>query len=327
MPATLSVTVHASQFPEAVQRGLLEGLRARRIPPKYLYESRQQARKWLALHEAFSPARKDPEATAIYDLSYRVAANLLPRRPVRLIGLGCGGGQKEARLLAALAGQGEAISYTPCDASLPLVIAAAREAEGMASVCHPLLCDLATAEDLAQVLDQIEPPNGARLFTFFGIIPNFEPDFILAKLSGLLRADDLLLFSANLAPGPDYAAGVERVFCGYDNRATRDWLLAFVTELGMEREDGVIEFSVEEAAGFRRIAADFRFHRQRAFSIDGERMELAAGEALRLFFSFRYTPDQVRGLLRKWRMAVMEQWVTPSEEEGVFLCRKMGVDA
>jgi uncharacterized SAM-dependent methyltransferase len=327
MSKSLLVTVHASQFPGAVQRGLLEGLRSRRIPPKYLYESRQQARKWLALHEAFSPARKDPDTTAIYERSYRAAANLLPRRPGRLIGLGCGGGQKEARLLAVLARQGEEMSYTACDASLPLVITSVQQAEGMAKVCHPLLCDLATADDLAQVLDEIEPPNGARLFTFFGIIPNFEPDFILAKLNALMRADDLLLFSANLAPGPDYAAGVERVFSGYNNRQTREWLLAFVTDLGMERDDGIVEFSVEAAAGFRRIAADFRFHRQQTFSLEGERIEFAAGESLRLFFSFRYTPAQVQGLLRGWQMAVLEQWVTPSEEEGVFLCRKIGVDA
>jgi uncharacterized SAM-dependent methyltransferase len=327
MPATLPVIVHASQFPDAVQRGLLEGLRSRRIPPKYLYESRQQAAKWLALHEAFSPARNDPEATAIYDRSYHAAVKLLPPGRVRLIGLGCGGGQKEARLLAVLAEQGKAISYTPCDASLPLVITSAQEAEGMARVCHPLVCDLAIADDLAQVLDEIAPRQGASLFTFFGIIPNFEPDLILAKLSALLREGDLLLFSANLAPGPNYGAGVERVFCGYDNLETREWLLAFITDLGIKPEEGVMAFCIEEAAGLRRIAADFRFHQPRAFSVEGEQVEFAAGELLRLFFSFRYTPAQVQRLLRARHIAVLEQWITPSEEEGVFLCRKIGVDA
>ena len=326
MPATLPVTVHASQFPETVQRGLLEGLRARRVPPKYLYESRQQARKWLALHEAFSPARTDPEAIAIYERSYQAAADLLSERAVRLIGLGCGGGQKEARLLALLGRQGKSVSYAPCDVSLPLVITAAQHAEGLTDACHPLVCDLAAAEDLGPVLEEIEPPHGSRLFTFFGIIPNFEPDFILDKLGALLRADDLLLFSANLAPGPDYAAGVARVFPGYNNRETRDWLLAFVTEVGIEADDGVIEFSMEEAGEFRRIAADFRFDRPRAISLDGERIEFEKGDLLRLFFSFRYTAEQVRRLLGARRLRVVEQWVTPSAEEGVFLCRKMGVD-
>ena len=84
---------------------------------------------------------------------------------------------------------------------------------------------------------------------------------------------------------------------------------------------------IEEASGLRRIAADFRFHRQRAFYVEGEQIEFDGGESLRLFFSFRYTPAQVQRLLRARQIVVLEQWVTPSEEEGVFLCRKIGVDA
>jgi uncharacterized SAM-dependent methyltransferase len=324
MPATLPVTVHASQFPEAVQRGLRDGLRSRRLPPKFLYESRAQARKWLALHEAFSPARTDPEAAAIYDKSFLTAARLVGHGPVRLIGLGCGGGQKEARLLGLLAGQGRTLSYTPCDASLALLLTSVHQAERSApgTTCHPLLCDLGAADDLAEVFDQLEPRHGPRLHTFFGMIPNFEPDDILARLAALLLEEDLLLFSANLAPGPDYAAGVERVFAGYNNRQTCDWLLSFVSGLGIEPGDGGIEFSIEEAAGLRRVAADFCFHRKRSLSVDGERFDFGAGESLRLFFSYRYTPERVGHLLQAWRLAVLESWIAPSEEEGVFLCRK-----
>ena len=40
------------------------------------------------------------------------------------------------------------------------------------------------------------------------MIPNFEPQIILPKLATLVRPKDFLLFSANLAPGKNYAAGV-----------------------------------------------------------------------------------------------------------------------
>ncbi len=318
------MTVHASQFPENIRCGLLDGLRSRRIAPKYLYETRLQARKWLALHEAFSPSRTDPDGAAIYDRSFAAAAGLVRQPRMRLIGLGCGGGQKEARLLGLLAGQGRALSYTPCDASLALVLASVGEAARAApgTLCHPLLCDLGAADDLAQVFDQLEARNGPRLHTFFGMIPNFEPDHILPKLAALLQPDDLLLFSANLAPGPDYAAGVERVFPGYNNPQTRDWLLAFAGDLGLEPGDGAVEFSIEEASGLRRIAADFRFLRKRALTMEGERFDFDQGETLRLFFSYRYTPDRVGRLLRSWQLALLNQWITQSEEEGVFLCRK-----
>ena len=321
---TASITVHASQFPENVQRGLREGLRARRIAPKYLYESRQQARKWLALHEAFSPSRTDPEASAIYARSFAAAAGVMGQNAARLIGLGCGGGQKEARLLGLLAQKVNELSYTPCDGSLALLLASVREAQTAApgAPCHPLLCDLGAAEDWAEVFDQLDPRMAQRLYTFFGMIPNFEPDDALRRLAALLRPGDLLLLSANLAPGPDYAAGVRRVFPGYDNRETRDWLMAFVTDLGIEPDDGAVEFSIEEAAGLRRIAADFRFLRNRSLMVDGERFDFGRGELLRLFFSYRYTPERAGRLLRAWQVEVLDQWITPSEEEGVFLCRK-----
>ena len=47
------------------------------------------------------------------------------------------------------------------------------------------------------------------MITFFGMIPNFEPQDILPKLAKLIRRQDTLLFSANLAPGADYAVGVK----------------------------------------------------------------------------------------------------------------------
>ena len=48
----------------------------------------------------------------------------------------------------------------------------------------------------------------------------------------------------------------------------------------------------------------------------------AVGDVIRLFFSYRYTPDRVRHLLARHQIAVLEHWITRSGEEGVFLCRK-----
>jgi len=42
---------------------------------------------------------------------------------------------------------------------------------------------------------------------------------------------------------------------------------------------------------------------------------------VRLFFSYRHTPDRVVGLLGRHGISVVETWVTRSEQEGVFLCR------
>ena len=42
------------------------------------------------------------------------------------------------------------------------------------------------------------------------------------------------------------------------------------------------------------------------------------------FFSYRYTPERVRALLGEHQLEVLDQWITMSEEEGVFLCRRLG---
>src|SRR5207237_1110942 len=101
--------------------------------------------------------------------------------------------------------------------------------------CFPLVCDLASTADLASVLEHNCVPEASRLITFFGMMPNFEPHLILPRLASVLRADDFLLLSANLAPGPDYAAGVQKILPLYDNALTRDWLLTFLLDLGLER--------------------------------------------------------------------------------------------
>jgi uncharacterized SAM-dependent methyltransferase len=207
---------------------------------------------------------------------------------------------------------------------LPLVLASALEAEKVNAnlTCRPLVCDLALTHDLPQILDQRDESGTPRIITLFGMIPNFEPDLILPKLADLLRAEDLLLLSANLVPGPDYRAGVQRVMPGYDNPETRAWLLAFLYDLGAERDDGTVDFSIEESSGLLRIVADFHFKRERILTVHDERFAFDPGDAVRLFFSYRHTPDGVRRLLQAHRLQVVEQWITTSEEEGVFLCQK-----
>src|SRR5205823_11045031 len=153
-------------------------------------------------------------------------------------------------------------------------------------------------------------------------MPNFEPQAVLPKLAALIRPHDLLLLSANLAPGADYAAGVHTVLQQYDNALTTDWLLTFLLDLGIEKTDGALEWSIEGCpAGndLLRIAASYCFEHSRRLTVLGENFEFAAGEKIRLFFSYRYTPERVREQLAKHGLSVREQWIANPGEEGVFL--------
>ena len=327
MPSVVTVAIHPSQFPGRVREDLLESLRRRRVNHKFLYDSVRQTQQWLKLHQACSPSRTDPDCAAIHDRSFRAAARRIKAGRVHLLGLGCGGGQKDSRLLKRLRARGRELFYTPCDVSAAMVLTARRAA--LTAVreqnCLPFVCDLASATGLAECLRSQSPPRASRLVTFFGMIPNFEPQPILRKLAGLLCRADLLLFSANLAPGADYARGMKRILPQYDNPLTRDWLMMFLLDLGIARRDGKLRFSVETGPApgrLRRVVARFHFNRARQLQLDGERFRFRPRDSIQLFFSYRYTPALVRSLLDSHGLAVLDQWIAASGEEGVFLCRR-----
>lgn len=327
MPAAAHITIHASQFPASVNRALVESLRSRKINHKFHYESFKQVRKWLALHQVFSPSRIEPGCSRAYEQGFEAAVASLNASRVHLVGLGCGGGRKDTALLRRLQARGRELFYTPVDVGPAMVI------EGWSTAlaeipevnCFPLVCDLALAADLASVLEEPRAAGAVRLYTFFGMMPNFEPETILPRLAPLMRTGDVMLLSANLAPGPDYAAGVRRIQPQYDNALTRDWLITFLLDLGVEPGDGLIRFCIEEnSAGSApsRVAAYFDFTRPRGLDLGADRFEFFPGDSLRLFFSYRHTPDRVRALLQPYELEVRAHWVADSQEEGVFLVRR-----
>ncbi|PYJ06740.1 MAG: hypothetical protein DME25_05780, partial [Verrucomicrobia bacterium] len=96
------IAIHPSQFPDQVRRDLFDSLRTRQVNHKFLYDSIKQTQKWLALHQAYSPSRTDPDCGATYERSFAAVSPRIGAHQVQLIGLGCGGGQKDAKLLKTL---------------------------------------------------------------------------------------------------------------------------------------------------------------------------------------------------------------------------------
>ena len=233
MSSVANVIIHASQFPENVRRDLLESLRTRRVNHKFHYDSVKQTQKWLALHQACSPTRNDSGLPG--HLSERLPGGHGPnqiaarsRHRSRLWRRTKGHAAAET-----VEGRGKEVFYTPCDVSTAMVLIARQTALTVLPEknCFPFVCDLATADDLRKFgrvavsatqtfgRRHAVPPDMTSLVTFFGMIPNFEPQDILPKLASLIRPKDFLLFSANLAPGADYAAGMKKILPQYDNRA------------------------------------------------------------------------------------------------------------
>ena len=327
MPRSANIVIHPSQFPESVRRDLVESLRTRKVNHKFHYDSFRQARKWLALHQAYSPSRRDAGGMSLYDRGFEAAARRMKARRIHVLGLGCGGGRKDTRLLTLLKAGGRDVSYGPCDVSAAMVLVARQAALHVVSErkCFPLVCDLASAEDLRAAFERNGPPRTPRVLTFFGMIPNVEPDAIVSKLAALVRRQDLLLAGANLAPGRDYAAGMKQVLPQYNNALTREWLMTFLLDLGVRRRDGRLLFRIEDdPAGSRlkRVAAHFQFSRASVIRVDEERFGFRRGDSIRLFYSYRHTPERMEALLGRHGLRVLDRWIAPSGEEGVFLAAR-----
>ena len=104
--------------------------------------------------------------------------------------------------------------------------------------------------------------------------------------------------------------------------------MTFLLDLGIEKSDGELRFAIEAGGfGLKRVVARFHFTRARQIKVDGESFKFRRGESIRLFFSYRYTPERVCKILAQYGLEVCGQWIAKSGEEGVFLVRRSGVSA
>jgi uncharacterized SAM-dependent methyltransferase len=78
----------------------------------------------------------------------------------------------------------------------------------------------------------------------------------------------------------------------------------------------------DPAGTLQRVVGTFHFTRACRIEVESDTFDFTAGAALRLFFSYRYTPSRVRTALARHGLIVSEAWITQSGEEGVFLCRR-----
>src|SRR5712671_1778936 len=138
----INVAIHSSQFPEKVQADLRNSLRLRQINHKFHYDSYRQTQKWLELHAACSPSRTDEDCAHCYESAFAAAAGIIGGAATHVIGLGCGGGQKDTRLLRVLKSDSRQLLYTPVDVSLPMVLTAREAAREAVDEPRGLVCDL-----------------------------------------------------------------------------------------------------------------------------------------------------------------------------------------
>lgn len=320
------VYIHSSQFPEQVYKDYREGFKLKKIPHKFHYDSVKQSQKWLKLHQVFSPSRNNQDCVVSYEECFAKTVEILKdSSKIEVIGLGSGGGTKDTLLLSSLDKTNSEIFYYPIDVSLSLAIISAQKARANHPQIgiKPVVCDLLYADNLIKQISQTS--NSKKILTFFGMIPNFTPNEIMPILSNFLQSGDILLMSANLAPGNDYLEGIKKISYQYDNDLTKDWLMTILIDAGIDINDGKIEFTIEDdlqGNDLKRIVAHFELQKDVTFQLDETTIEWQKGDKVQLFFSYRYTTDKVKQTLKKYHLEVMEYWEAPNQEEAVYICQK-----
>lgn len=321
-----SAFIHESAAPAARTAALLRGLQQRKVPAAFHYETPRQARHWLALHAAYSPAQREAAGAAMYQQAGVATAAQLAAGEVLVIGLGCGGGQKDRWLVQACVERGLKVHYAPVDISLSLVLTAAQAAAPLVQQSGgrllPVVADLTASEDWRAWVQSQVPAGAAIIITYFGLLPTLSPAESHDCLGRWWSAGSRLLFSANLIPGGKEAAGLQAILPQYDNTLTRRWLGLFLEDSGIAAHAGEMQFSMEQYAGqppVWSIAADWVFREAVDWSLGGAALSCAAGERLRLFASYRYTLAQVAAMVGTWERRLAGTWTDAAGEEAVFL--------
>jgi len=144
------------------------------------------------------------------------------------------------------------------------------------------------------------------LITLFGVLPNLNPLPLLRSIGRCMKKDDLLLFSANLAPGIKGRSGALRVLPQYDNRPTRNWLNAAILRYRPKLPKGHLEFGVfpdPKQKNLARIEARWMSNQL----------------PIVIFSSRRPTRLQVESWIQASRLRRLKRWIEPRGEEGVWL--------
>lgn len=302
-----------------------ESLRSRRMDHQFHYVSNRQAQRWLALHQRHSPSRSDEDCSRIYEEAFARCVQVFSG-PVQLVGLGCGGGRKDARLLRALQGNRKPMRYVAADVSPALVNEAreyVQECLGMPlSNTRGLVADFMSAENLDTYWRKNSGPDERQLFSFLGMMPNFDPDRALGLLSQWLRPGDLLLLSANLAPGENYDQGCRAVLPQYDNIETRHWLITVMEDLGFNAGVEDIHFEVKEGDGVKRVESTLIIPEDCRIAYEGSGFSYKKGEVFRLFYSNRFQVAQLDQKLTGRGFRILDRYVAGSGEEGVWVLEK-----
>jgi len=267
------------------------------LPASDLYSPPSLGLLWQKVHLLCSPYVVRRSVQKLYERPAPALLSLLTGKSYHWIALGCADAQKESLLSKKIP---TPASFHAADTNLQL---ARRGTERFTTPKKSYVSIDLTSPRMPSSILRVPKP---WFITLFGVLPNLDPLPLLRRLSREMQPGDLLLLSANLAPGKSGFVGARKILQQYENPPTREWLEAAVARFRPRLPKGHLVFDVFPDPRQKSLA------RIEARWISGRRRTI-------VFSSRRPTPTQVESWVRKVRLRTLGHFVEPRREEGIWL--------
>ncbi len=299
-----------------ITQEFVEAMEARDLPEKFFYWFPRSASEWSAL-------AKEP---ALYAGLNETWKELIEEAPafarhfaghIPVISFGAGDGSRDRVLMNALKSAGCECVYYPVDASLSMIEMACAGAEDDDFEATGIKGDISSPVHLIYAADAAEAP---RLFIFSGnTMGAFDPLAEIRYVAQCMKPDDRLIIDGEIFDETK-SMGLR------DNPAARRFLGALLASVGIEDDDGDIQFNQkrdERHVGLHLFTRSFRAGRDLSAIVGGQEISLERNERIGLNFNYTYTPSAFRWLVSEHGgLEILKEYRSPDGRFVTVICKK-----
>ncbi len=296
-------------------------LAQRQMPDYFLYLGSTGTKRWLDLAQS----NEFPIASRLTELlrtNVNSLAHSLPRA-IDVVSIGVGDGQKEVLLLKALKERSE-VRYFPVDISSHMVDEALEKA---ADLGIQMTGFVALFEDLPRLQQYWRPP---LIFCMLGNnICNYAPEELLSTVSRELEVGDYFLFDCHLfASQPEEEEQWREVFeRAYHSDLNIRFNKGPLTDRGLCREDCSFKLNLVKIDSLfgqiYRTEKYIEILRETSITIGQSEVRLAAGDIIRMGFTYKYTASQIEGYLQHYNFHLKKRFFSEDGENLLVLAQKV----
>ena len=298
-----------------------EYLIRREMPDEFLYLGDTGSKNWLALDESaeFTVAKS---LTDLLQQSIDTIASHISSK-FDVVSIGVGSGQKERIILETLIRRGLSPGYYPVDVGSELVDAALSTVTDMDIEKVGIVGNL---KQLALLRPYWKPP--VLLCLLGNNFCNYEPATLLPSIYDQLEADDLFLFDCHLFPADreQQKLAQESFDRAYHNPPNVAFNISPLTQRGLNPENCSFQLNLINIGSkgediFRTIKL-IRILGDTTIQCEPGSIKLAAGEIIRMGFTYLHTEKQLREHLKQNGFTEVEIFLNNKADNILLLAKK-----